>query len=102
MVPRKNVYFIANFSFQMSDEVSIRLINSYKNIRNWNTPLGRETGRKRGLALIEMIHAADEQKAIDHLHHVECMAHQIRANKVETRKASSGPTLFGYKNHRNP
>ena len=82
--------FTGNLSFDAEQEDLINLFSQYGEVKNSNIPLDRETGRKRGFAFIDMTNEVDEQKAIDDLQNVEGMGREIRVNKAEPRKGSSG------------
>ena len=92
--------FIGNLSFDAEQEDLIHLFSGYGEVKNCNIPLDRDSGRKRGFALVEMSNEEIEQKAIDDLQDVEWMGRNIRVNKAEPRRDSRGSGYGGNRGRR--
>jgi len=82
--------YVGNLSFQAEREDLLDLFGQYGEVRQCSLPLDRETGRKRGFALVELADDAAEQKAIDDLQDVEWMGRMIRVNKATPREGGGG------------
>ena len=82
--------FTGKLSFHAEQEDLVALFSQYGEVKKASLPLDRETGRKRGIAFVEMSQDADEQKAIDDLQDVEWMGRMIRVNKATPRENSRG------------
>ena len=77
--------FVGNLPFRAEREDVIQLFAPFGEVLNCSLPLERDTGRKRGFALIEMADEAIESKAIDGLQGTELMGRPLRINKAEPR-----------------
>ena len=82
--------YVGNLSFQAEREDLLDLFSQYGEVRQCSLPLDRETGRKRGFAVVELADDAAEQKAIDDLQDVEWMGRMIRVNKATPREGGGG------------
>lgn len=82
--------YVGNLSFQSEREDLLDLFGQYGEVRQCSLPLDRETGRKRGIAFIELADDVAEQKAINDLQDVEWMGRMIRVNKATPREGGGG------------
>ena len=77
--------FVGNLPFRAEREDVIQLFAPFGEVLNCSLPLERDTGRKRGFAVIEMADESIEAKAIDGLQGTELMGRPLRINKAEPR-----------------
>ena len=77
--------FVGNLPFRAEREDVIQLFAPFGEVLNCSLPLERDTGRKRGVAFIEMADEAIESQAIDGLQGTELMGSPLRINKAEPR-----------------
>ena len=78
--------FIGNLSWETEVEDLEQLFSNYGVVKKCYLPLDRETGRKRGIAFVDLNDHNSEKKAIDDLQDVEWMGREIRVNEAEKRK----------------
>ena len=86
--------FVGNLPFRAEREDVVQLSAPFGEILNCSLPLERDTGRKRGLAFVEMADESIEATAIDGLQGTALMGRPLRINKAEPR-GSSGPRRGG-------
>ncbi len=77
--------FVGNLPFRAEQEDIIELFSTYGEVTNCALPLERGTGRKRGVAFVEMSDEAAEASAIEALQGAELMGRPLRINKAEPR-----------------
>ena len=77
--------FIGNLSWETEAEDLEQLFSNYGVVKKCYLPLDRETGRKRGIAFVDLNDHNSEKKAIDDLQDVEWMGREIRVNEAEKR-----------------
>jgi len=77
--------FIGNLSWETEVEDLEQLFSNYGVVKKCYLPLDRETGRKRGIAFVDLNDHNSEKKAIDDLQDVEWMGREIRVNEAEKR-----------------
>ena len=77
--------FVGNLPFRAEREDVLQLFAPFGEVLNCSLPLERDTGRKRGFALVEMADEAIESTAIDGLQGTELMGRPLRINKAEPR-----------------
>ena len=77
--------FIGNLSWETEVEDLESLFSKYGVVKKCYLPLDRETGKKRGIAFVDLNDNNSEKKAIDDLQDVEWMGREIRVNEGEKR-----------------
>jgi RNA recognition motif-containing protein len=82
--------FIGNLSWETEVADLEQLFSNYGVVKKCYLPLDRETGRKRGIAFVDLNDHNSEKKAIDDLQDVEWMGREIRVNEAEKR---NGPII---------
>ena len=78
--------FIGNLSWDAEREDLIHLFGEYGEVSKCSMPLDRETGRKRGFAIVDLADEQAETAAINDLQNVEWMGRAITVRKAEPRR----------------
>ena len=78
--------FIGNLSWDAEREDLIHLFGEYGEVSKCSMPLDRETGRKRGFAIVDLADEQSETAAINDLQNVEWMGRAITVRKAEPRR----------------
>ena len=81
--------FIGNLSWETEVEDLESLFSNYGVVKKCYLPLDRETGKKRGIAFVDLNDNNSEKKAINDLQDVEWMGREIRVNEAEKRKGTN-------------
>ena len=77
--------FIGNLSWETEVADLENLFSNYGVVKKCYLPLDRETGRKRGIAFVDLNDHYSQKIAIDDCQDVEWMGREIRVNEAEKR-----------------
>ena len=78
--------YVGTLSFEITEEDLKEVFSEYGTVKKIHIPKDRETGRKRGFAVVEMESEADENKAIQALDGAEWMDRELKVNKARPRE----------------
>lgn len=78
--------FVRNLPFSLSEEDLQAMFSTVGAVSSVKMPLDRETGRKRGIAFVEMENVEDAQSAIDKLHDYSVYGRRIGVELAKPRE----------------
>ena len=78
--------FVGNLAFEITEDDLKAVFNEYGSVARVTLPVDRETGRKRGIAFVEMKSTAQEEKAILELDGADWMGRTLRLSPAKPRE----------------